>query len=46
MQKVYLLLRNNRQSGPFTIDELWQQQLRPDDMVWIEGKSTAWAYLN
>ena len=46
MQKVYLLLRNNRQSGPFTIDELWQQQLRPTDMVWIEGQSTAWCYLN
>ncbi|MFL5742473.1 MAG: hypothetical protein ACJ75B_19775 [Flavisolibacter sp.] len=46
MQKVYLLLRNNRQSGPFTIDELWQQQLRSTDMVWIEGKSTAWAYLS
>jgi len=46
MQKVYLLLRNNRQSGPFTIDELWQQQLKPTDMVWIEGRSTAWAYLS
>ena len=46
MQKVYLLLRNNRQSGPFSIDELLQQQLRPSDMVWIEGRSTAWAYLS
>jgi hypothetical protein len=46
MQKVYLLLRNNRKSGPFTIDELWQQQLRPTDMVWIEGQSTAWCYLS
>lgn len=46
MQKVYLLLRNNRQSGPFSIDELWQQNLRATDMVWIEGKSTAWAYLS
>jgi hypothetical protein len=45
MRKVYLLLRNNRQSGPFTIDELWQQQLKPTDMIWVEGKSTAWAYL-
>jgi hypothetical protein len=46
MQKVYLLLRNNRQSGPYTIDQLWQQQLRPTDMVWIEGQSTAWCYVS
>jgi hypothetical protein len=46
MQKVYLLLRNNRQSGPYTIDQLWQQQLRPTDMVWIEGQSTAWSYVS
>jgi hypothetical protein len=45
MSKVYLLLRNNQQSGPFTIDELLQQQLRPTDMLWIEGSSTAWCYL-
>jgi len=46
MQKVYLLLRNNRQSGPFTISELLEQQLQPSDMIWIEGKSTAWTYLS
>jgi hypothetical protein len=45
MQRVYLLLRNNRQTGPFTIDELLQQQLRASDMLWIEGKSTAWSYI-
>ena len=45
MESVYLLLRNNIQSGPFTIGELLQQQLKPDDMIWIEGKSTAWTYL-
>lgn len=46
MEKVYLLLRNNLQSGPFTIGELLQQQLKPTDMIWIEGKSTAWTYLS
>lgn len=45
MERVYLLLRNNQQAGPFTIDELLQQQLRPSDMIWIEGKSAAWMYL-
>lgn len=46
MEKVYLLLRNNLQSGPFTIGELLQQQLKPTDMIWIEGRSTAWTYLS
>jgi hypothetical protein len=46
MERVYLLLRNNQQTGPFTIGELLQQQLRPSDMIWIEGKSTAWTYLS
>lgn len=46
MERAYLLLRNNQQSGPFTIGELLQQQLRPSDMIWIEGKSTAWTYLS
>lgn len=45
MERVYLLLRNNVQSGPFTIGELLQQPLTPSDMVWIEGRSTAWTYL-
>lgn len=46
MERVYLLLRNNQQTGPFTIGELLQQQLRPSDMIWVEGKSTAWTYLS
>jgi hypothetical protein len=46
MERVYLLLRNNHQTGPFTIGELLQQQLQPSDMIWIEGKSTAWTYLS
>jgi len=45
MERVYLLLRNNQQTGPFTIGELLQQQLRPSDMIWVEGKSAAWTYL-
>lgn len=44
MKKVYLLLRNNIESGPYTIDELIQQKLRPSDLVWINGKSLAWSY--
>jgi hypothetical protein len=43
MKKVFLLLRNNSQLGPFTIDELMQQKLSADDLIWVEGFSLAWA---
>jgi len=46
MKRVYRLLRNNEESGPFTIGELLGQNLRPTDMLWIEGRSTAWCYLS
>lgn len=46
MERVYLLLRNAQESGPFTIGELLQQQLKPEDMIWVEGKSKAWTYLS
>jgi hypothetical protein len=44
MHKVYLLLRNNKQLGPFTLEELLQHQLKPFDLVWLEGKSAGWRY--
>lgn len=44
MKKVYLLLRNNHQAGPYTIDELLQQKLKPFDLIWVEGISKAWTY--
>lgn len=44
MTKVYLLLRNNHQFGPYSIDELKQQHLSPTDLVWVEGQSHAWRY--
>lgn len=44
MDKVYLLLRNNQQTGPYHLDELVQQNLRPDDLIWTEGKSITWLY--
>jgi hypothetical protein len=40
----YLLLRNNRQSGPLTKEELLQLGIKPYDLVWVEGKSAAWRY--
>lgn len=44
MSKVYLLLRSNRQTGPFDLEELIQQNLKPFDLVWVEGRSFGWKY--
>lgn len=40
----YLLLRNNKETGPFTLEELLKTGLKPYDLVWISGKSAAWRY--
>lgn len=42
--KEYLLLRNNAQSGPYTLDELRAMGLRAYDLVWVENKSFSWKY--
>ena len=44
MQKVYLLLRNNQQTGPHTLEELLQKELKPQDLIWVEGRSAGWSY--
>ncbi|MDP4264352.1 MAG: hypothetical protein Q8941_17615 [Bacteroidota bacterium] len=40
----YLLLRNNKESGPYTLDDLVGLGLKPYDLVWVQGKSAAWRY--
>jgi hypothetical protein len=40
----YLLLRDNKQSGPYTVEELAAKGLKAYDLVWLEGKSAAWRY--
>lgn len=40
----YLLLRDNKQSGPYTCEELQAKGIKAYDLVWIEGKSAAWRY--
>ncbi|HVK96930.1 MAG TPA: hypothetical protein VM368_03890 [Flavisolibacter sp.] len=42
--KSYLLLRDNSESGPYTLQELKKQNLHVLDLIWIEGESTSWAY--
>lgn len=41
---TYLLLRDNKQTGPYTATELAAKGLKPYDLVWLEGKSAAWRY--
>lgn len=40
----YLLLRDNKQSGPYTVPELIEMGIKAYDLVWLEGKSAAWRY--
>jgi hypothetical protein len=40
----YLLLRSNKESGPYALEQLIAMGLKPYDLVWIEGKSAAWRY--
>lgn len=44
MHKVYKLLRNNQQTGPYSLDELVALQLKPFDLIWEEGRSGGWSY--
>src|SRR5579872_676017 len=41
---TYLLLRDNKESGPYSFEELSNKGLKAYDLVWIEGKSAAWRY--
>jgi hypothetical protein len=40
----YLLLRDNKQTGPYTAEQLAAKGLKPYDLVWQEGRSAAWRY--
>jgi len=40
----YRLLRDNKESGPFSAADLEVMGLKPYDLIWQEGKSAAWRY--
>lgn len=42
--KYFLLLRNNKQSGPYSINEITALNLLSTDLIWIEGISSCWKY--
>jgi hypothetical protein len=44
MQPIYFLLRDNQESGPYTIDELLLQRLTSTDLVWVQGRTNAWCH--
>jgi hypothetical protein len=41
---TYLLLRNNKESGPYTNEEVKGLSLTAYDLIWVVGKSAAWRY--
>lgn len=41
---TYLLLRNNKEHGPLSLQHLIQMGLKPYDLIWVQGKSAAWRY--
>ena len=44
MNRVYLLLRHNKESGPYSLEELIALSPKPFDLIWLEGKSSGWSY--
>ena len=44
MANRYLLLRRNKQTGPYSIDELQKMPLEQYDLVWIDGISDSWKH--
>lgn len=39
---TYILLRNNKESGPYSLEGLREAGLGPGDLVWVEGQSVCW----
>lgn len=40
----YRLLRSNKESGPYSLNDLVSLGLKPYDLIWVEGRSAAWRY--
>lgn len=40
----YLLLRDNKQTGPYSKEEIIEKGFKPYDLIWAEGKSAGWRY--
>lgn len=42
MERNYLLLSNNKSSGPYSLEQLLQLSLSPTDLIWIKNESATW----
>jgi hypothetical protein len=42
--KKYLLLKDNKESGPYSLEELSGLSLKKFDLIWVEGSSAHWEY--
>ncbi|MDB5196297.1 MAG: hypothetical protein JWP88_668, partial [Flaviaesturariibacter sp.] len=42
--KTYLLLRDNHETGPHTLEELKALSLGNLDLIWVEGVSQHWDF--
>jgi len=40
----YRLLRSNKETGPYTQEEMIAMGFKPYDLIWVEGKSAGWRY--
>ncbi|MFM7838933.1 MAG: response regulator, partial [Chitinophagaceae bacterium] len=41
-ERLYLLLRDNKRSGPFTLNDIQDIGLKDNDLIWVEEQSTYW----
>lgn len=39
---TYILLRKNKEHGPFSLEELKTREVLPNDLIWMEGQSVCW----
>lgn len=44
MQKIYRILRDNKERGPLSLEELLELKLKKYDLIWIDGRSAGWRY--
>ena len=40
----YRLLRSNKESGPYTLEQIIGLGFKPYDLIWVDGKSAGWRY--
>jgi hypothetical protein len=41
---MYRILRDNKEKGPLSLEELIGLSLKPYDLIWVEGRSAGWRY--